>query len=99
MEASTDISLKELVDYAISVDNEAKAEYTELMCYRLLGDRIRPEDAREIGRIHQYYKEQKEESRVKNVFNIKGNYNGKVEEQNNSFMVPISNNQQKKIEE
>ena len=60
MEASTDISLKELVDYAISMDNEAKAEYTELMCYRLLGDKIRPEDAREIGRIHQYYKEQKD---------------------------------------
>ena len=61
MEASTDISLKALVDYAISIDDEAKAEHTELMCYRLLGDRITPEDAREIARIHQHYKTLKEE--------------------------------------
>jgi hypothetical protein len=99
MEASTDISLKALVDYAISIDDEAKAEHTELMCYRLLGDRITPEDAREIARIHQHYKALKEEPKVSNVYNIGGNYNGKVEEQNNRFMMPTSNKQQKMIEE
>ena len=62
MEESTDISLKALVDYAISIDDEAKAEHTELMCYRLLGDRITPEDAREIARIHKHYKTLKEEA-------------------------------------
>ena len=99
MEASTVISLKDLVDYAISIDDETEAKHTELMCYRLLGDRIKPGDAREIARIHKHYRERKEAVKVSNVYNIGGNYNGKVEEQNNSFMMPISNNKQKMIEE
>lgn len=103
------VTLDQLVDYAIELNDNKAAEMIELMCYRLFARNMTPQAADKIAEIPQKFKK-KNKSIIKKVVTInKGdkvekktvipsvaNYNEKVEQQENKFPMPTLDTQKQK---
>lgn len=102
------VTLDQLVDYAMELNDKKAAEMIELMCYRLFARNMTPQAADKIAKIPQKFRKKKK-SIIKKVVNIKGdnvekktvipsvaNYNENVEQQENKFPTPTLGTQKPK---